>query len=67
MNKYLELGQIVNVKGLKGEIKVNPFTDDATKFEKIKSIVVKSKNQNTEYVRKNDALGVCLASLHKIQ
>lgn len=49
MNKYLELGQIVNVKGLKGEIKVNPFTDDATKFERIKSIVVKSKNQNTEY------------------
>ena len=49
MNKYLELGQIVNVKGLKGEVKVNPFTEDATKFEKIKSIVVKSKNQNTEY------------------
>lgn len=49
MNKYLELGQIVNVKGLKGEMKVNPFTDDPKKFEKIKSIVVKSKNQNTEY------------------
>ena len=28
MNEYLELGQIVNTKGLKGEIKLNSFAED---------------------------------------
>ena len=49
MNKYLELGQIVNVKGLKGEVKVNSFTDDNTKFERIKKVMVKRKDELTEY------------------
>lgn len=49
MNKYLELGQIVNVKGLKGEVKVNPFTDDNTKFERIPKVFVKQKENLTEY------------------
>ena len=43
MNKYLELGQIVNVKGLKGEVKVNSFTDDNTKFERIPKVFIKQK------------------------
>ena len=49
MNEYLELGQIVNVKGLKGEVKVNSFTDDNTKFERFNKIFVKQKNNITEY------------------
>ena len=49
MNKYLELGQIVNVKGLKGEVKVNPFTEDSTKFERIHKVFIKQKNNMTEY------------------
>ena len=49
MNKYLELGQIVNVKGLKGEVKVNPFTDDVTKFETIHKVFVKKKETLKEY------------------
>ena len=49
MNKYLELGQIVNVKGLKGEVKVNSFTDDNTKFERIKKVMVRRKDELTEY------------------
>lgn len=49
MNKYLELGQIVNVKGLKGEVKVNSFTDDNTKFERIKKVMVRRKDGLTEY------------------
>lgn len=49
MNKYLELGQIVNVKGLKGEVKVNSFTDDNTKFERIPKVFVKQKENLTEY------------------
>lgn len=49
MNKYLELGQIVNVKGLKGEVKVNSFTDDNTKFERIPKVFIKQKSNLTEY------------------
>lgn len=49
MNKYLELGQIVNVKGLKGEVKVNSFTDDNTKFERISKVFIKQKEILTEY------------------
>lgn len=49
MNKYLELGQIVNVKGLKGEVKVNSFTDDNTKFEKIHKVFIKQKESLNEY------------------
>ena len=49
MNKYLELGQIVNVKGLKGEVKVNSFTDDNTKFERIPKVFLKQKGTLKEY------------------
>ncbi len=49
MNKYLELGQIVNVRGLKGEVKVNSFTDDNTKFERIHKVFVKQKETLKEY------------------
>ncbi len=43
INKYFEIGQIVNTFGTKGEIKVNPFTDDISQFEKWKVIYVKDK------------------------
>lgn len=49
MNPYLELGQIVNVKGLKGEVKVNPFTENINRFENLKTILVKMKNENKEF------------------
>ena len=53
MNKYLELGQIVNVKGLKGEVKVNSFTDDNTKFERIPKVFLKRKESLKEYEIEN--------------
>ena len=52
MNKYLELGQIVNSKGLKGEVKVNSFTDDNTKFERIPKVFIKQKDTLKEYEKK---------------
>ena len=45
MDKYLELGQIVNTFGIKGQVKVKPFTEDITRFEKIKDIYVEKKNE----------------------
>ena len=45
MQEYFEIGQIVNTFGVKGWLKVNPFTDDMTRFEKLKTVyVVKNKN-----------------------
>ena len=49
MNPYLELGQIVNVKGLKGEVKVNPFTENIDRFEELKIVLIKFKNENKEF------------------
>ena len=45
MEKYLEIGQIVNTFGIKGQVKVKPFTDDIKKFEKLKEIYIEKKNE----------------------
>lgn len=42
--EYFEIGQIVNTFGIKGFVKVNPFTDDLERFEELDSVfVVKNK------------------------
>lgn len=42
--EYFEIGQIVNTFGIKGFVKVKPFTDDMERFEELKSVlVVKNK------------------------
>lgn len=40
MEEYFEIGQIVNTNGLKGTLKIKPFTDDITIFERIKSVFI---------------------------
>lgn len=49
MNKFLEIGQIVNTRGLKGEVKVNSYSEDPERFEKIKTIILKNKGKEQEY------------------
>ena len=49
MQEYLEVGQIVNTNGLKGLLKINPFTDDITRFERLKTILVDHKKELLEY------------------
>ena len=44
MEQLMEIGQIVNTYGIKGFLKVVPFTDDITRFEKLKSIYIETKN-----------------------
>ena len=42
--EYFEIGQIVNTFGIKGFVKVNPFTDDMQRFGELNYVfVVKSK------------------------
>jgi len=49
MEEYFEIGQIVNTSGLKGEIKIKPFTDDITKFNDFKTIYVSIKKELKEF------------------
>lgn len=48
MKEYLELGQIVNVKGLKGEVKLNSFAEDSTIFERLPKVFLKNKKEMLE-------------------
>ena len=50
----LEIGQIVNTFGIKGLVKVKPFTDDITRFDNLKNVYIKEKQvydptEGTEY------------------
>ena len=53
MQKRLEIGQIVNTFGIKGEVKVNPFTDDITRFDELKTVYVKIKGKSELYKIEN--------------
>ena len=48
MQEYLEVGQIVNTHGLRGHVKVVPFTDDINRFKSLKSVYIDFKNQLIE-------------------
>lgn len=49
MTKYLEIGQIVNTFGIKGMVKVKPFTDNIERFNNLEKIYIKNKSGQTEY------------------
>ena len=46
--EYFEIGQIVNTFGIKGMVRVNPFTDDISQFEKMETILVDKKGSFQE-------------------
>ena len=45
MVNYLEVGKIVNTFGIKGQVKVVPFTDDVKRFNKLKNVYVERKKE----------------------
>ena len=49
MQKRLEVGQIVNTFGIKGEVKVTPFTDDINRFDNLKKVYVKTRKEDKLY------------------
>lgn len=49
MEEYFEIGQIVNTNGLKGNLKIKPFTDDITKFERLTTIYIEKKGSLQEF------------------
>ncbi|MCI8361601.1 MAG: 16S rRNA processing protein RimM [Clostridia bacterium] len=48
MQKYFEVGQIVNTFGVKGMLKIKPFTDDASRFEELKKVYICKKEKLEE-------------------
>ena len=46
----MEIGQIVNTYGIKGFLKVVPYTDDITRFEDLKSIYIEIKNSLKTFI-----------------
>lgn len=49
MGTDLEIGQIVNTFGIKGMIKVKPFTDDIKRFDDLEKVYVEKNNTKVEY------------------
>lgn len=49
MQEYLEIGQIVNTHGLKGFLKVVPYTDDIERFDELKRVFIVYNKQNIEF------------------
>lgn len=49
MTKYLEIGQIVNTFGIKGMVKVKPFTENVRRFDKLEKIYIENKKSRKEY------------------
>ena len=49
MTKYLEIGQIVNTFGIKGIVKVKPFTDNIERFDELEKVYIENKKGKKEY------------------
>ena len=49
MTKYLEIGQIVNTFGIKGMVKIKPFTDDIRRFDRLEKVYIKKQKEKKEY------------------
>ncbi|MBQ9735051.1 MAG: 16S rRNA processing protein RimM [Clostridia bacterium] len=48
MEQTLKIGVIVKPQGIKGEVKVQPLTDDITRFRKLKEVLIDGKNYRVE-------------------
>ena len=41
MENYFEIGKIVNAQGIKGDVRVVPFTDEPTRFELLTEAIIR--------------------------
>lgn len=49
MQEFLEIGQIVNTFGIKGMVKVKPFTDDIRRFDDLEKVYVETNKSKKQY------------------
>lgn len=51
MNEFLNIGQIINTHGVKGELKVYPLTDDIRRFRKLKTVYIDGVEKNVVWCK----------------
>lgn len=51
MENYFEIGKIVNVQGIKGDVRVVPFTDEATRFELLDEAIIRFDEGSRQGIR----------------
>lgn len=49
MQEFLEIGKIVNSYGIKGFMKVVPYTDDITRFNQLKNIYIEKNSKRIPF------------------
>lgn len=49
MKEYFEIGQIVNTHGLKGYVKVVPYTDDMQRYSELKKVYIRYQKKLVEF------------------
>ena len=49
MVDYFEIGLVSNTHGLKGELKIRPYTENAKRYEELKAIWITVNNEKKEY------------------
>ena len=55
MEEYFEIGQIVNIHGVKGEVKIYPYTDDIKNIASLKKIYL-DPELKTEFLVKDSKI-----------
>ena len=64
----LEIGQIVNTFGIKGFVKIKPFTDDILRFDNLKKVYIKEKQYEIESVKYHkDMVLIKFKDINKIE
>lgn len=51
MEGYIYIGKIVNTHGIRGDVKVYPYTSDVKRFEKLKEICIEGEDNPVEIER----------------
>jgi 16S rRNA processing protein RimM len=49
MLEYLSIGQIINIHGFRGEVKVYPLTNEISRFNKLKEVYIEENSQLVKY------------------
>lgn len=49
MEKYMEIGKVVNTHGIRGALKIMPSTDDPTRYELLDFIFLNQNQKRTKY------------------
>lgn len=50
MLEYLSIGQIINIHGFRGEVKVYPLTDSMSRFKRLKEVYIEENGEPVKYM-----------------